>query len=567
MVEQYPTRGYLSTVDNRLHFGFGTGGIDSIKIVWPDRKQQIIQHPTLNGVLKVNYKNAVIVNDAPKTQRDTIFTDVTQQIKVDFQHKETSFFDYGFEPLIPQKYSQEGPFISTGDVNGDGLEDFFIGGAYKQSGKVFLQQHDGSFVGKDLVTGTKNEEDMQSALFDADGDGDLDLLLVSGSSEFDVHSSFYRPRLYLNDGKGNFLLDATAMSTLVRTPGKAIAVADMDGDGDLDVFIGGRVSLGTYPVPPQSYILRNDHGKFTDVTGTVCPALETIGLINAAAWVDIDNDKKPDLIIAGDWMPIRIFKNNGITLTEITAQTGLDSLPGFWRSISITDIDHDGDLDIVAGNIGLNNPYHISQQQPAQLIAKDFDGNGVVEPIFCYYIKDNTGKYKLSAGISREEWATQMPSIKDLFERNSAYANATLEQVFPKEMMDNATVLTCKEARSGYFENNGKGVFTFHPFPTQTQEAPVNTILATDVNGDGNSDIILAGNEYQSKVSAGRYDASYGLLLTGDGKGGLTAVPPTTSGLIIDGDVRDLKLVNVGKQRLLLSAINNAKMKVYGIKK
>jgi hypothetical protein len=567
MVEQYPVRGYLSTVDNRLHFGFGNNTVDSIKVVWPNKHMQVIQRPALNGLLQVNYKDAVATYRQPKPAQDTIFSDVTQQVKADFLHKETFFFDYEFQPLVQQKYSQEGPFISTGDVNGDGLEDFFIGGAFKQPGKVFLQQANGTFSGKDLFTGTKNEEDMQSVLFDADGDGDLDLLVVGGSSEFEVNSSFYRPRLYLNDGKGNFTLDNTAISTLVRTPGKCVAVADMDGDGDLDIFIGGRVSLGTYPQPPRSYILRNDHGKFTDVTRQVCPDLENAGLINAAVWVDIDNDKKPDLIIAGDWMPIRIFKNNGSTLTEITAQSGLKDLPGIWRSLAVVDVNHDGYLDIVAGNIGLNNPFHISAQQPAQLIAKDFDGNGLIEPIFCYYIKDNDGNYKLSSGISRDEWATQMPSIKKQFDHNETYAKAPMEQVFTKEMMDGATVLDCKEARSGYFENNGKGVFTFHPFPIEAQEAPVNAIVCTDVNGDGNTDIILGGNEYQSKVTAGRYDASYGLLLTGNGKGQFEAVAPVASGLVIDGDVRDLKTVTIAGQKVLLSAINDAKMKAYGIKK
>ena len=280
---------------------------------------------------------------------------ITKNVKTDFQHKETFFFDYAFQPLIPQKYSQEGPFISTGDMNGDGLEDFFIGGAFKQSGKIFLQQKDGTFKSKDLVTGTKYEEDMQSVLFDANGDGYPDLLIAGGSSEFEITSSFYRPRLYLNDGKGNFKLDSAAFSPIIRTPAKCIAVADMDGDGDMDIFIGGRVSLGTYPVPPRSYILRNDHGKFIDVTASVCPALENIGLLNSAAWVDIDNDKKPDLVIAGDWMPIRIFKNNGKTLTEITGQTGLQNFRGLWRSLVVTDIDHDGDPDIIAGNLGLNN--------------------------------------------------------------------------------------------------------------------------------------------------------------------------------------------------------------------
>ncbi len=567
MVEQYPVRGYLSTVDNRLHIGLGTHTIDSLKIVWPDGKAQTISHPSINKVMALNYKDAVTVPASPLPVNNLYFTDLTQPERTDFQHKETFFFDYGFQPLIPQKYSQEGPFISTGDVNADGLEDFFIGGAFKQSGKIFLQQKDGTFNGKELLTGTKNEEDMQSIFFDADGDKDLDLLVIGGSSEFDVNSSFFRPRLYLNDGKGNFKQDISAFPPDIRTPGKCVAVADMDGDGDMDIFIGGRVSLGTYPQPPVSYLLRNDHGKFTNVTAAVCPALETPGLLNAAAWVDIDNDKKPDLIIAGDWMPVRIFKNNGSTLTEITEATGLNNLPGFWRSLAIADIDHDGDMDIVAGNLGLNNPFHISSQQPAQLIAKDFDGNGVTEPIFCYYIKDNNGNYQLSSGISRDEWAMQMPAIKKRFDRNDAYAKANMETVFTKEMMEGALVLNCKEVRSGYFENTGNGKFVFHPFAMMAQIAPVNAIQCTDADKDGNMDIIIAGNEYQANVMTGRYDASYGLLLKGNGKGGFEPVNPLLSGLILDGDVKDLKIIATAKQNLLLVAVNDGKMKAFGVNK
>ncbi len=563
MVEEYPVRGYLSSVDSRLHFGFGTKYPDSIKIVWPDGKMQVITYPAVNKILNVNYYDAALQYNPPGEMSDSLFTDITEKIHADFRHKETFFFDYGFQPLIQQKYSQEGPFISTGDINGDGLTDFFIGGAFKQSGKIFLQQKDGTFKSKDLVSGTKYEEDMQSAMFDANGDGYPDLLIAGGSSEFEITSSFYRPRLYLNDGKGNFKLDSTAFSALIRTPAKCIAVADMDGDGDTDIFIGGRVALGTYPVPPRSYLLRNDHGRFTDVTGSVCPALEDIGLLNSATWVDIDNDKKPDLIITGDWMPIRIFKNNGTTLTEITNQTGLQNYPGMWRSLLITDIDHDGDLDIIAGNIGLNNPYHISSQTPAELIAKDFDRNGVIDDIFCYYIKDNNGQYELSSGISRDAWAMQMPSIKNAFELNSAYANAGMDQIFTKEMMDSALVLKCSEAESGYFENDGKGHFTFHAFPREAQEAPVNAIACTDINGDGNTDIIIAGNEYQANVTTGRLDASYGLVLLGDGKGNFRPVAPVTSGLILDGDVKDLKLIKVGGQNILLSAINDANMKAF----
>ncbi len=565
MLEQYPVRGYLSTVDSRLHFGFGQTGCDSLKIVWPDGKMQMINHPAVNKILTVNYKDANLHNPSTVDAPDSNFKEVTQNLGIDFQHKETMFFDYGFQPLIQQKYSQEGPFISTGDMNSDGLEDFFIGGAFKQSGKVFLQQKDGTFKSKDLVSGTKYEEDMQSVLFDANGDGYPDLLIAGGSSEFDPTSSFYRPRLYLNDGKGSFKLDSLAFSPIIRTPAKAMAMADMDGDGDMDIFIGGRVELGKYPFPARSYLLRNDKGRFTDVTRSVCPALEDVGLINSAQWIDIDGDKKPDLIIAADWAPIRIFKNNGTTLIEITSQTGLQNFPGLWRSIVVTDIDHDGDLDIVAGNIGLNNPYHISQQQPAELVAKDFDGNGMIEDVLCYYIKDNSGKYVLSSGISRDDWARQMPSIKKTYEQNSSYAKAPMDEIFTKEMMNGATVLKCSEARSGYFENNGKGQFTFHSFPLMAQIAPVNSIICSDVNGDGITDIIIAGNEYQAGVMPGRYDASYGLLLTGTGKGQFKVVAPATSGLIIDGDVKDLKIVTVGKRKILLAAINDSKMKVFSI--
>ena len=565
MAEQYPVRGYLSSVDNRLHFGFGNTAIDSLKIIWADKKMQVIKNPSSDTILQVNYAAATVGYVVAKPAENVFFEEVTNKLTIDFHHKESFFFDYAFQSLIQQKYSQEGPFISTGDVNGDGLEDFFIGGAFNQSGKIFLQQPGGTFKSNALVTGTKNEEDMQSVFFDADGDKDLDLLIVGGSSEFDVNSSFYRPRLYLNDGKGNFKLDDKAFSPLVRTPGKCLAVADIDGDGDMDIFIGGRVSLGTYPQPPRSYILRNDNGKFTDVTASVCPALENPGLLNAAVWVDIDNDKKPDLIIAGDWMPIRIFKNNGSTLNEITP-AGLKELPGFWRSLAIADVDNDGDMDIIAGNLGLNNPYHISSLQPAQLIAKDFDGNGVVEPIFCYYIKDNEGKYQLSSGISRDEWALQMPLIKKKFDHNNLYAKASMDMVFTKDMMEDATILDCKETRSGYFENKGNGQFVFHPFPLMAQVAPVNAIVCTDVNNDGHIDMILAGNEYQSQVNAGRYDASYGLLLTGNGKGMFNTVMPAESGLIIDGDVKDVKLITSVKQKILLTAINDTAMKAFYIR-
>ena len=563
MIEQYPVRGYLSSVDNRLHIGCGKNNIDSLKIIWPDRKMQTIQHPSMNKILQINYKDAnEIFQDAPVFS-DSLFTDITEKTKVDFEHKETFFFDYGFQPLIPQKYSQEGPFISIGDLNGDGLEDFYIGGAFRQSGKIFLQQADGSFQNHDLVSGTKNDEDMQSILFDADGDGDLDLLVVGGSSEFDVNSNYYRPRLYLNDGKGNFKLAPTAFPPNVLTPAKAVAVADFDGDGYMDVFIGGRVQLGKYPQPPRSFLLKNNHGKFSDVTEEVCPQLVSPGLINAAVWADIDNDKKPELIIAGDWMGLRVFKNQNGKLIEITESSGLKDVTGFWRSLAIADIDNDGDLDIVAGNLGLNNTFHINAKQPAEIIAKDFDMNGIIDPVFCYYIKNENGEYVLSPGISRDQLAVQVPSIKKRFDKNELYAKASMDEIFSKEDIGDALTLQCNETRSGYFENDGKGKFIFHPFPMAAQIAPVNAILINDFDGDGKNDILLAGNEYQYNVMTGSMDASYGLLLKGDGKENFDPLSAQKSGLIINGDVRDFKLINlknIGKA--VLVSRNNDKMQV-----
>jgi hypothetical protein len=565
-VAQYPVRGYLSSVDNRLHFGCGQFTIDSIQITWPDGKQQILAKPAMDTILTLRHEDAPIDDPAAAPDIGAFFKDITTQLGVDFRHKETFFSDYQFQPLLLQKYSQEGPFISVGDINGDGFEDFFVGGAFKQSGKVFMANKTNGFTGRDLVGGFKYEEDMQSVIFDANGDRHPDLLVVGGSSEFDDHSAFYRPRLFVNDGRGSFYLDSMAFPPAVRTLAKAVAVADMDGDGDPDIFIGGRLSLGSYPQAPVSYLLRNDHGRFTDVTDTMCPALRNVGMVNAVVWADIDNDGKPDLIVTGDWMPIRIFHNNGRSFTEITEKSGLASFTGFWRTLVVADVDHDGIPDIVAGNLGLNNPYHIAATRPAKLVAKDFDGNGTIDPIFCYYMKDAAGVYRLSPGITRDALVHQMPSIKDRYADNADYARDGMDEIFTPDMMAGALVLDCRETRSGYFKGNGHGGFVFHPFPAMAQIAPVNALVCTDVNGDGITDLILAGNEYQSSSVSGRYDASYGLVLLGDGHGGFTPVRPTAAGLVLDGDVRDMKVVHSGGRRVLLVAINDQPMRAFELK-
>jgi hypothetical protein len=466
--------------------------------------------------------------------------------------------------LLPQKYSQLGPFISTGDINRDGKTDFYIGGGFNSNGKIFTQQNNGSFAGKDFIPISKFTEDEQSVLFDADGDGDLDLLITYGDTRYADTSSFYHPQLYLNDGRGNFTLSANAIPSSVRTIAGCVTVADYNGDGNLDVFIGGRVSK-QYPLSPNSYLLQNNKGVFTDVTNKVCPTLSKAGMVTAAQWADINNDKHPDLIIAGEYMPIRFFKNDGKKLNEITSSTGLQNMNGLWRSLIATDVDGDGDTDFIAGNLGLNCNYHTSKQYPMKLYAEDIDKNGKIDPVMFYYIKDENGERKLYPSLNKDQLAAQVPSIKKKFFLNKDYAKATAEDIFSNNK--DLQILTCDETQSCWLENIGNEKFIKHVLPKETQFAPVNAIVCDDLDGDGIKDILLAGNEYQTEVMTGRYDASYGCFLKGTKNKTFTSLSSTVSGFKMDGDVKDMKMITTSNnEKYILVALNNDYMKVFKCK-
>jgi enediyne biosynthesis protein E4 len=564
--EQNPVRGYFSSVDQQLIFGLGKQShIDSIVAIWPDDKKQVLINPFIDTIITLSWQKAGVKSSAMPVATHTLFSDITATAGILYKHNENSINDFATQRLLPQKYTQLGPAIATGDINKDGVTDFFVGNGFNFSGKFFMQNKSHSFIGKDLIDSIKMEEDTECALFDADNDSDLDLIIACGDNKYEENSAYYKPRLYRNDGKGNFSLQVNAFPDNVRLIVGSLSVEDYDSDGDKDIFIGGRVS-NSYPRPPRSFVLQNNKGIFSDVTSLVSPVLQQPGMITSSAWVDFDNDKQLDLVIAGEWMPIRFFKNKGGRFFEVTNTTGLQQTNGLWRSLAIVDIDSDGDSDIVAGNLGLNCIYRVTKDEPMQLFAKDLDGNGSIDPIFFYYIKDKDGTRRLFPAISRSQFAEQVPAIKKQFLYTKDYSKATFDDIFNGKQKEGLLNLSCDETRSCYFENIGNGKFVKHVLPIEAQFAPVNAILCEDFNNDGNMDLLLAGNEYQADVITGRYDASYGCFLKGNSKKSFQFVPLTISGFKLNGDIKDMALIqSVKGEKMILVAVNNDSLRVFKI--
>jgi hypothetical protein len=566
MQEENPVRGYFSSVDQQLLFGLGQSRhIDSIMVLWPDSSMQEIKNIAADTFMTLSRQNASKMRGVHRADTTALFSDITSSSGIVYRHHENNYNDFSLQRLLPHKYSQLGPFITTGDINGDGATDFFIGGAFNFSGKLFLQQKDRSFMGRSLVDSIKIEEDMGCTLFDADGDGDMDLLVTGGDIQYEEGAVYYKPRLYINDGKGNFSLSRNAIPDSVRTIAGCVTTGDLDGDGDPDLFIGGRVAK-EYPLSPRSYILRNDKGVFTDVTAKVCPALEKGGMITAAVWMDLNNDKQMDLAVAGEWMPVRLFMNHRGTLQEATDSTGMANMHGMWRSLIAADIDNDGDLDLVAGNLGLNCDYQAGATTPMELFAADIDNNGRLDPVLFYYIPDMDGVKRSYPAFSRAQLAMQVPAVKKRFLHYEDYAKAGYDDIFPGKKKAAVLHLYCDETRSCWLENTGNGKFIKHVLPVEAQFAPVNAIICEDIDNDGYKDLLLAGNDYQTDVITGRYDASYGCFLRGSPKKEFTAVPPASSGFLVKGDVKDMALIRWGKnEKIILAALNDDSLRTFRI--
>ena len=568
MQEQNPVRGYFSSVDNDLHFGLGDNSrIDSVVVIWPDDKKQLMLNVAADTTHVVSWLQAREKHSYEAPQKPTLFSQVPGTSAISHRHFENPFNDFAIQRLLPQKYSQLGPSIAAGDINRDGITDFFVGNGFNFSGKIFTQQPNGSFADRNLTDSIKLEEDTDCIFFDADGNGSLDLLVLGGDFRYEQDAEFNKPRLYTNDGKGGFTLKLNAIPPDVKTIGGTAVAGDFDGDGDDDIFIGGRVSK-RFPEAPRSYLLQNNNGVFRDVTTTACPGIQHAGMITSAVCTDFDNDKQPDLVIAGEWMPIRFFRNNKGLFEEVTALTGLKNTDGMWRALITADIDGDGDQDLVAGNYGLNNTYNVSTKEPMQLFAADIDGNGSIDPVLFYYIKDENGVRRSYPGVSRNLLSDQVPGIKKRFLLYNDYAQATFADIFKGKKKEETLELTCNETRSCFFENLGGGKFQKHILPVEAQFAPVNAIICHDFDNDGYKDLLLAGNEYQTEVVTGRYDASYGCFLKGSKEKRFTAKPAVETGFIIQGDVKDMALIQSasGHKRIIV-AVNNDSLRIFQVSK
>jgi hypothetical protein len=582
LLEQEPTRGFLSSVEPRLHFGLGQSKqIDSLLVIWPDRRFQVMTGVPVNRALVLSQSEATgkyaypqrsgsltsatsrrVAEVRPREDQSGFFSDVSTRLGAGFKHEEDTFFDYNREPLMPHLLSIEGPALAVADVNGDGLDDIYVGGAKWQAGKLFLQQRDGTFRpgSQPAFAADSVAEDVDAAFLDANGDGHPDLFVVSGGNEFWGNAEQLRDRLYMNDGRGGFTRAANALPDFFEN-GSSVAVGDFNGDGHADLFVGSRVVSRSYGLIPKSHLLQNDGtGLFADVTLDKAPALSEAGMVSSATWLDYDHDGKLDLVVVGEWMPVRVFHQENGKFVDRTREAGLSDTNGWWNSVQAVDLRGNGRPDLVLGNLGLNSYLKASRKEPARVYINDFShsGGGNLEQILTFY--KNGVSYPVAG---RDELVRKIPSLRSKYPSYSSFGASRIEEIFPAADLKSAQVREAYDFASSVARNNGNGTFTLEQLPVEAQLAPVYASLAGDFDGDGRTDLLVGGNFYGVTPVFGRYDASYGLMMRGTGDGRLVPVEMDESNLVIEGQVRDMKaLRGPNGERLIVVARNNDKLEI-----
>ena len=547
-------RGMYSTSEYVAHFGLGTKTkVDHIVLEWPDGKRNVLKNQKTNKIIKVNYSKAAQPKPEKTLTPEPLFINSTNDIGLVIKHNENNFDDFERQLMLPHKFSDRGPCFATGDVNGDGLEDIFMGGSAGTEGRLFNQNADGSFgilPFPDLKL-DKKSEDMDALFFDLENDGDLDLYIISGGNEFRADAIEYQDRLYLNDGKGNLIKSEDRLPKMTAS-GSTIVPADYDNDGDLDLFIPGRHTPWDYPTPTKSTLLKNENGIFEDVTKKIAKDLTKIGMVNDAVWVDFDNDGLLDLVLAGEWMPFTILNNNGNNFINITKELNLENTAGWWFSIESADMDKDGDMDFVLGNLGLNYEYKASVDKPFHAFYYDFDNNGISDLVLAKYEGDTLYPVR-----ERKRSVQQVPLLAEKFNSFNAFAKADVYEIYGKENLNNALHYEAKTFANTYVENLGNGKFDFHRLPYKAQLSSINDIILDDFNLDGHLDILAVGNLYGTEPETVRTDAGNGFLLLGNSAGEFKSIDYKASGMLLPFDVKRLKIFSHQGAETIIAGCNN----------
>ena len=575
--ENNPYRGYLSTMQNTAHFGLGkTAAIDSVVVRWDMNAKQTLTDVKTNQTITIDIRNAVQnIYQTQITDTSSLFKEITKAAGITYKNIQADFVDFNIQKLLPHKFSQYSPALAVGDVDNNGLDDIVIAGDFNPA-QLLLQQQDGRFIQRNLfstVSGSTSGKDEGVLLFDANGDNKPDIYIASGGYQFDSGNASYQDRLFINDGKGNFKEDTSALP-INHTSKLCVRAFDYNNDGKLDIFVSGRVEPWHYPVPVSSCILRNDSkdgkAKFTDITDEIAPGLKNVGLVSDALFTDFDNDGKTDLILAGEWMPVTFLKNENGKFKNVTAGSGIADKTGWWNSIVAGDFRHTGRTDYIVGNMGLNTLYQANDEYPAFVTAKDFDSNGYYDAVPSIFLPDvnANGQKKEYPALGRDDMIKEMISIKRRFPTYRSFATATMDSIITPDMRKGAIRLKATEFRSCYLRNDGNGKFTMIPLPLQAQFSVVNAMIADDFDGDGNLDVLINGNDFGTEVTVGRYDALNGLLFKGDGKGNFQPRSILQSGIYIPSDGKALvKLEGVNGKYLVAASQNKNILKLFELRK